>query len=151
MMSHLIQFLQQHADEIISAAIRSLERSQLVHPQATYLPETQRRLRDLYHFLVESLAGRDLSVLVGYVETMAQTCFVAGFELHDLQVIFNVLEEALWKQIAPQLAPAEVVEALGEVSTVLGVGKDTMATIYVTLAARAKEPTLDVAELFKGT
>jgi hypothetical protein len=43
-------------------------------------------------------------------------------------------------------APAELVEALGAVSTILGVGKDTLVTTYVTLAVRAKEPGLDVVE-----
>lgn len=150
-MSHLTQFLEQHTDEIISEATHHLRQSHLGRTQAKSLLENQPRLAELYHELVESLVGHQVDLFVKKVEAMAQTCFVSGLELHEMQVIFNVLEETLWKQIAHTMAPAEMVEALGAVSTILGVGKDTLATTYITLAARAKEPTLDVTELFKGT
>lgn len=41
-------------------------------------------------------------------------------------------------------------EALGSISTVLGAGKDMRARTYVSLAAQAKVPSLDLKALFAG-
>jgi hypothetical protein len=61
----------------------------------------------------------------------------------------NVLEETLWRRILKKLPPDEFARALGLVSTVFGAGKDALARRYVSLASKAKAPSLDLQKLFK--
>jgi hypothetical protein len=67
-----------------------------------------------------------------------------------VQSAFNSLEEVVWARMLAELPPAELAEALGLVSTVLGAGKDALARRYVSLAARTHAPSLDLSALFTG-
>jgi hypothetical protein len=49
-----------------------------------------------------------------------------------------------------ELDPPEFVRAIGLISTVLGIGKDTLARAYFALASKAKAPSLDLKALFAG-
>jgi hypothetical protein len=68
-----------------------------------------------------------------------------------VQTAYNVLEEAIWLRILKDLQPAQYAEALGLVSTVLGAGKDALARTYVSLASKAKAPSLNLQSLFAGS
>ena len=68
-----------------------------------------------------------------------------------MQTAFNALEEATWARMLAALEASQLAEALGLVTTVLGAGKDALARRYVSLAARAHAPSLDLRRLFAGT
>jgi hypothetical protein len=89
--------------------------------------------------------------MIAHAEGIARERFEAGFDLWEVQTAFNVLEEAIWVRILKELAPTDFAEALGIISTVLGVGKDTLARRYVSLASRSRVPTLNLQSLFTGT
>ena len=73
-------------------------------------------------------------------EQIAADRFAAGADLAEVQEVFNILEEALWRQVAGTFAGDQRVEALGLVNAVLGAGKDALARAYVALASRAGSP-----------
>jgi ribulose 1,5-bisphosphate synthetase/thiazole synthase len=64
---------------------------------------------------------------------------------------FNVLEEALWRRTIAEATPAQLVDAIGMISTVLGAGKSSLSCAYVALASRGRVPSLDLTALFRGT
>jgi hypothetical protein len=85
-----------------------------------------------------------------YAEKVARERFEDGYDVSEVQAAFNVLEQAMWRRVVDATAPAELAEAVGLLSTVLGFGKDTLARTYVSLASRRHVPSLDLSALFAG-
>ncbi len=146
-----VEFLENERSAIIDAAQAGLGRMPVRHYQSAGEPEVNRRLEALFDHLVEGLARRDLTAMLEYAQTVAVERFDAGYDLQEVQTAFNALEEATWARALDRLEPAQLAEALGSVSTVLGCGKDALARKYVSLAARTHAPSLDLRALFTGT
>ena len=68
-----------------------------------------------------------------------------------MQTAFNTLEEAMWTRVIAAVPPADLAEAIGLLSTILGFGKDALARRYVSLASQRHVPTLDLTAMFAGT
>jgi hypothetical protein len=83
-----------------------------------------------------------------YAAKIAKERFDSGFDLHEVHTAFNALEEELWNRVTKNIAPENLGEALGLISTVLGAGKEELALSYVNLASKTKTPTLNLTELF---
>lgn len=145
-----VEFLARERDEIVAAADAALRRAHAQHYEAAGEPEIRLRLVALYDRLLEALAQRDLAAIVSHAERVAEERFDAGYDLSEVQTAFNALEEATWARAIEVLDPAELAEALGLVSTILGAGKDALARRYVSLATRTHAPSLDLRALFTG-
>ena len=146
-----IEFLENEHSAIIDAAQAGLGRMPVRHYESAGEAEVNRRLEALFDRLVDGLARRDLTAMVEYAQAVAVERFGAGYDLQEIQTAFNALEEATWARALERLEPAQLAEALGSVSTVLGCGKDALARKYVSLAAQAHAPSLDLRALFTGT
>ena len=147
----LSQLLEQRRSEILDQAANALERAHLAHYDSAGLAQNKAKLETLYDLMIRSIKDRDLTTMIRYSQNLAQERFAAGFGLHELQIAFNVLEEAIWKQIIEACSPDGLAEALGLMSTVHGVSKDALARQYVLLASKAKPTSLNLLALFKGT
>lgn len=147
----IVQFLDRERAGILSSAEDALHRVHARHYESAGEPEVHRRLETLFQHLLEALAHRDLTPTVEYAEAVARERFEAGYDLSEVQTAFNALEEATWSRLLEALEPAQLAEALGSVSTVLGCGKDALARKYVSLAADAHAPSLNLRALFTGT
>jgi len=143
-------FLTDNRREILDAAEAGIRRNQLGHYARAGDREVRRRLRVLLDLLTEAAATRDLGPVAAYAGALAVERFDGGYDLSEVQSAFNALEEAVWSRIVARVAPADISEALGLVSTVLGAGKDALARTYVTLGTRARLPALDLRALFAG-
>ncbi len=143
--------LQNSMNEILAEATEAMARSHATHYMKAGDEHTQTRLKALYVLTMRGVKERNLGPMVAHVENIARERFVSGYDLWEVQTAFNVLEEAVWKRILKNLPPAEYAQALGLVSTVLGVGKDTLARRYVALATKEKAPSLNLQSLFSGT
>jgi hypothetical protein len=148
---NLYQFLQDRTTEIIDEATDAMVRARAKHYEEAGREHLHQRLKALYVLTMRGVKERNLGPMVAHVENIARERFAAGYDLWEVQTAFNLLEEAIWKRILNELSAAEYAEALGLVSTVLGVGKDTLARRYVSLATRAKAPSLNMQSLFSGT
>jgi hypothetical protein len=146
-----VEFLESERGAIIDAAQAGLSRMPVRHYESAGEPEVSRRLEALFDRLVDALARRDLTTMLEYAQTVAVERFDAGYDLQEVQTAFNALEEATWARALDRLEPAQLAEALGSVSTVLGCGKDALARKYVSLAAQTHAPSLDLRALFTGT
>ncbi len=145
------QILHDRMNETISEAEKALSSARLTHYEKAGEEHNRQKLKALYTLTVRAIAERNLGPMLAHAETIARERFEAGFDLSEVQTAFNVLEEAMWKLIIKSLPPAEIGDAIGLVSTVLGAGKDKLARTYVTLASKSKAPSLDMRSLFAGT
>jgi hypothetical protein len=137
--------------EVLEEAFSSLERAHAVHYDRSGEAVTRERLAELFDVVVGALRDRELGTVSRYCESLAEARFRAGFGVAEVQTAFNVLEEAMWRRVVDGVAPAELSEAIGLLSTILGFGKDTVARTYVSLAAERHVPSLDLSGLFAGT
>lgn len=119
------------------------------HYAAAGEAETMARLDVLFDTLVAAVERRDLTEVLHYARRLAAARFGAGYDLGEVQVAINALEEAVWRRIFAESSPDELGESLRLVSTVLGAAKDVLAQTYVSLASG--RPEVDVAALFAGT
>ncbi|HKQ60236.1 MAG TPA: hypothetical protein VJS92_03060 [Candidatus Polarisedimenticolaceae bacterium] len=147
----LTDLLRVRAGEILDEAVAALRRAHLPHYEAAGGEVTRRRLAALLALTAESVTHRQAAEVVEFAKKLARERHAAGFDLSELQVAFNVLEESIWNRIFAELAPSELARALGLVSTVLGLGKDALARTYVELAGAGAAPSLDLRAAFGGT
>ena len=146
----LIGVLNDARAEILEEAAEAIQRSHLGHYKASS-EELCHRLETLFDIVVDCLRSRDLNQVVKYAEQVGRDRFTGGFGIGEVQTAFNVLEESMWHHVVAGVPNAELVESLGLLSTVLGVGKDTLARTYVSLASQEHVPSLDLRALFEGT
>ena len=136
--------------EVLDEAYAALERSHVTHYEAAGESFTRKGLADLFRLVVASISDRDLAEMSVYAEKVAEQRFGQGFDISEVQMAFNALEEAMWRRVVDGTPPDELAEAVGLLSTVLGFGKDALARKYVSLASERHVPSLDLSALFAG-
>ncbi len=150
MPTDLVAFLRQHSEAVVAEATAAVGRAHLAHYEASGQEATRSRLRRLLELVIQCIGERTLAPVETWADGLARERFAGGFDLREVQTAFNVLEESLWKRVVDQMPRADLPEALGLVSTVLGAGKDHLARTYVSLAAERQVPSLDLGALFRG-
>jgi len=146
----LVEILVSNQTDIINESFNSLQRSHLRHYNSSRADENWQRLAKLFDLTLNGIKTKNLIDMVNYSEKVAKERFESGFDLHEVHTAYNVLEEALWKKIVKEIAPTELPESLGLISTVLGTGKESLALAYVSLASKQKVKSLNLTQLFKG-
>jgi len=146
----LHQFLHDRTNDILAEAVAAMARSHVKHYEEAGAEHTHQRLKALLVLTVRAVKERNLGPMIAHTDTIARERFNSGFDIWEVQTAFNVLEEAIWTRIIKGIPPAELPEALGVISTILGVGKDTLARRYVSLAAKTRVPSLNLQSLFTG-
>ena len=144
-------FLEKEREPILAAAQAALGRARARHYATIGDRAIRKRLSGLFDQLVAALTARDLGPMVSHAETVADERFEGGYDLSEVQVAFNALEEATWSRVLEELSPSDFADAIGLISTVLGTGKDALARRYVARAAKTRVGSLDLSALFGGT
>ena len=136
---------------IIERAAAVLGGSRARHYEAAGPQLRRARLEVLYDQIVEAVDSRDIGDVLTFARALAQERFTAGYDLSEIQIAVNALEEAVWREIFSELQPDRLEEALSRVSTVFGMVKDALAREYVSLATHTHAPSLDLPKLFAGS
>ncbi|MEO5609323.1 MAG: hypothetical protein ABIQ61_12655 [Ornithinibacter sp.] len=136
---------------ILDESYSVLERSHVHHYEAAGEAFTRDRLEGLFDLVVSAIGNRDLSGVSTYAVALAEERFTQGFDISEVQSAFNALEGSMWRHVVASVAPDELAEATGLLSTVLGYGKDDLARTYVSLASRHHVGSLDLTAMFAGT
>ncbi|HSN06227.1 MAG TPA: hypothetical protein VLV82_02705 [Candidatus Angelobacter sp.] len=136
--------------QVLDEAYAALGSAHVAHYETAGEPLTRQRLADLHDLVVTAIRDRDLTEVTAYSERVAEERFSAGFDISEVQTAFNALEAAMWRHLVAEEPPADLAEAVGLLSTVLGAGKDALARTYVSLAGRRHVPSLDLTALFTG-
>jgi radical SAM protein with 4Fe4S-binding SPASM domain len=134
---------------IILDAWRSVVK--LTHYERDGKEVTRERVEALFDYVARAILERDLGELLDHSERIAKQRFDAGFDLCEVQNAFFMLEDAIVRRSLARLPPGELAEALGLVGTVIRRGKDAFARAYISLTNRARAPSLDLSDRFKGT
>jgi hypothetical protein len=146
---HVDELLRIRSAEIVERAAESLRRTHLEHYDREDAEANRRRLERLLALTAQALRERRATALVHHAEELARERHAAGYALGEVQTAFNVLEEAIWEAVLAQVPLPEQAEALGLVSTVLGLAKDALGRSFVSLASRRRVPSLDLRALFR--
>jgi hypothetical protein len=141
------ELLSVERDLIVEDAWRSIV--VLAHYQRDGKDATRQRVEALFDHVARAIRTRDLGELLDYSERIARQRFDAKFDLVEVQTAFFMLEEAIGRRALARLAPQDLAEALGLVGTAIVRGKDALARAYISLANRARAPSLDLSDLFK--
>jgi|SRR5450631_4789142 hypothetical protein len=135
---------------VLDEAYSALHRSHVTHYELAGEKFTRQALADLFGLVVTAIRTRDLAAMSAYSEGIAVGRFNDGYDISEVQMAFNALEEAMWRRVVSAEPPDDLAEAIGLLSTVLGYGKDTVARKYLSLASRRHVPSLDLSALFAG-
>jgi hypothetical protein len=145
----LLVVLQRERTSIVATACDSI-RHRRTRYESAGPDETRRRVEALYDEVLEAVGSRDLAGIVDYARRLAAERFQSGYDLSEVQVAFNALEEATWSTLCAELPPERLALSLGLVGTILGAAKDALAREYVSLASQTHVPSLDLRALFTG-
>ena len=140
-------FLVRERETIVDSAERALRGRYTVETAQ----ERRLRLETLYELIAEAVDGRDLGPLLAHTRRIARKRFFGAYDLSEVQMAFNVLEEAMWRRIFDALPPEEWEAIIVFVSTAFGAAKDTLGREWVSLATGTHAASLDVGALFAGT
>lgn len=135
---------------VLDEAYVSLHSRHVTHYELEGETFTRQRLADLFDLVVTTIRTRDLAKMSGYSEQIAVERFNDGFDISEVQMAFNSLEEVLWRRVVSAEPPDDLAEAIGLLTTVLGYGKDALARKYLSLACKRHVPSLDLSALFAG-
>jgi len=149
-MNNLIQLLKEKDNEVIVEAMEAIKRSHLRHNGAERLEKTQQLLKKLYALSLQSVEEKNVAPMIEYIQKIPRERFSHGYDIYEVQSAINILEEIIWNQILSKLRPIAYADALGLISTVFGIGKDTLARTYVSLASKKLTPYVDYKMLFEG-
>ncbi len=144
----VIELLEKRTDKILKEAFESISRSHLEHYEKTDKKHLEERFRNLLQFTIRCLKEKKLMHINEYAEKLGQERFSSGYDLREVQIAINILEEVVWKEIVKEIRPENLAQALGLVSTVLGSAKDTLAQTYVSLASKTRSASLDLKKMF---
>ena len=144
-------FLEQRRHAIVGDACARVSDARLTHYDAAGPDTTADRLDALFGIVVDCCRAHRLDRGTDYADSLAHERHGGGFPLREAQTAINVLEEAVWRSILSDVAPADQGDALGMVSTVLGAIKDRLACVYVARLRDLPSPTLHLDSLFAGT
>ena len=135
---------------VLDEAYSALHRSHVTHYELAGETFTRQALTDLFRLVVTAIRTRDLAAMSAYSEGIAVERFNEGYDISEVQMAFNSLEDAMWRRVISAEPPGDLAEAIGLLSTVLGFGKDAVARRYLSLACNRHVPTLDLSALFAG-
>lgn len=147
----VIDLLEKNRERIVGEAAEFVSKCHLKHYEEGGEEVVHQRLTRLFDLAVSCAKAKDAVPMLEWGKAAALERFSAGFDLQEVQTAVNALEAALWQRILAELDPADFAEAIGVVSTVLGMGKDALAREFVALAARREPVSLDLSQLFAGT
>jgi hypothetical protein len=146
----LIPLLERRREHILAEATDNLSHTRHSHYAASAEAENKQRLSRLYDLALECIRSRNLVPMIEFSEKLAEERFKGGFDLQEVQTAFNVLEEAIWKQVTDEMDCDQYPQAFGLTSTTLGTGKEALARQYVSLASKSQVRSLDLSQLFRG-
>jgi hypothetical protein len=145
---NLTELLKTQSGEILKSALQSLNCAHLKSYDRSTSLENKNRLLNLLTLTQKCVKEKKLIPMKEYAAQIAKERFDAGFDLHEVHTAFNALEEEIWNRVTKNIAPENLGEALGLISTVLGAGKEELALSYVALASKTRTQTLNLTELF---
>ena len=93
-MDGMAAFLSSRREAILGSAEQALERMHATHYESAGAEANRQRLGALFDRLVQGLDAHDVGPIIAYAQQIARERFEAGYDLSEVQIAFNALEEA---------------------------------------------------------
>ena len=122
-------------DRVVDEVVAVLDQRRHARYRTSRQEELGRVVRDLFRLIVQCVQESDAEPIVSSSQQAAAARFVAGEDLAGALEVFNVLGEVLWHEVAVGVADSQRLEALRQVTAIVGAGKDALARSYVALAS----------------
>jgi methylmalonyl-CoA decarboxylase len=122
-------------DRVVDEVVAALDRRHHARYRTSCQEELRRVVRDLFRLIVQCVQEGDAEPVVTSSQQAAATRFVAGVDIAEALEVYNVLGEVLWREVAARVADSQRLEALRQVTAIVGAGKDALARAYVALAS----------------
>jgi methylmalonyl-CoA decarboxylase len=126
-------------DRVVDEVVAVLDQRRHARYRTSRQEELGRAVRDLFRLIVQCVQESDAEPIVSSSQQAAAARFVAGEDLAGALEVFNVLGEVLWHEVAVGVAGSQRLEALRQVTAIVGAGKDALARSYVALASPGGE------------
>ena len=128
-------FLKLNRKEITALAAESFSRAPLEFTNEEGVVADRDRITILFDLTVQCLATKNYLPLIRFSENLARERYEQYYDLHDVHIAFNVLEEEIWKKITDDFDPKEFRSALALITTVIGFAKEMLASKYSSLSS----------------
>lgn len=145
----LLSLLETYREAIITDACAAHERVQLPRYQEAGAETCEERHRKLFDLVVECVRTQSLDPVVRHGERVAWERFEAGYDFREVHTAYNLVEEAIWKQIIAHVPKEALAEALGVTGTVLNTAKASMAAEYIALTTQTRTVSPNLFRMFQ--
>ncbi|MBC7561011.1 MAG: hypothetical protein H7270_17075, partial [Dermatophilaceae bacterium] len=85
--------------EVLEAGYSSLHGSHVTHYEQAGEAFTRQALAHLFRLVVTAIQTRDLASISSYADEIAVARFNNGYDISEVQMAFNALEDAMWRQV----------------------------------------------------
>ncbi|MFO7445714.1 MAG: hypothetical protein R6W90_05070 [Ignavibacteriaceae bacterium] len=143
----LSEILEKNKEEIITDSVNLLCCIRLKHYNSSSNVENRQRFETLFKLTIKCIQTKSILPIIEYSEGVAKQRFEDGFDFHEVHTAFNILEETIWKKVAENISSAGLSEALALISTILGSGKEALASTYISLAGKNPKRSFDLSAL----
>ena len=121
-------------DDLVERALAELHNAHLTHYENEGAEVIRQRLSALCDLAERCLAECSAEPAIEHATRIARERFDAGYEIREVQVSINVLEEAVCQRALASFDPEDLARVLGLLVTIFNVTRDTLAQVYVDLA-----------------
>ena len=102
------------------------------HPDANAI-NTRERFLALLEVIQTGLQRASAGPMILYAKRHAREQFASGNSLDELLELFSLLELAVWRKTLETTDPGSALARIGRLSTIFGMGRDTLVREYVSL------------------
>jgi hypothetical protein len=136
----LRQLFVEWREDLVDRALAELQSAHLAHYESERTEVTRQRLVALCDLAERCIAERSAEAAVEHAKRIARERYDAGYQLREVQMSINVLEEAVCQRALASFRPEEVVRVYALLVAIFKLTRDTLAQVYVDLAAGAGVP-----------
>ncbi len=129
----LLDLLYNKTDRILLDATNSLVRAQLPHYRKFKESDIHAKFKKLLQDITTCVENNSCNDLVPYVDKLSDERFQMGFEPTEVQTAINILEEAVWKNIAELVDMDKQVSAMKLITCIISKAKQEMIGEYAML------------------
>lgn len=140
----LVETLEARRDALVDEATLALDQARLRHYGKVGAEVARERVGALLDSVMASVRDGSPVAAVQHADTVARDRFTSGFGIEEIQVAFNLLEEAMWRLLVSQGSGQSLAVDLGLIGSVMGAAKDQLARTYVELASKRHVPRIDI-------
>jgi hypothetical protein len=128
--SKLQDVLRENEQHIVEKAAVNIGNYRLKNYEMAKLSEIEWWLGALFSALCDSIEQKCLDPFVRYSEKLGKLRAEKGFDLKEVQIAYNLLEEHIWEVVLEKGNPKTRVEDLTQIAEIVAAGKDKLTKWY---------------------